>query len=275
MYHLPLYAGPGGYRHVHCFDSVGTKEFLGCNSFSRLGIAIPPTQQLRVDGFYTRAITAEVSPEVRWRMEVALWQSWKFIVFIVLATLLMVWVMTRWRLSALVRQREQLVIEVASQTEHIQSQNTALEKANSELYELSIRDPLTGIFNRRYMFEHGGRELERRRNERMGYALILIDIDFFKKINDAHGHATGDVVLRAMAKVLADRSDPQASIGRVGGEEFLILLGPLTAQAALHKAVALQEGIASLRIMAGDKAVPVTVSMGVTVALSHEKISLE
>jgi diguanylate cyclase (GGDEF)-like protein len=208
-------------------------------------------------------------------MEDPLWQSWKFIVAAVLTTLLVVWIVARWRFADLVRQRENLVIEVARQTERIQEQNDALEQANRELYELSIRDPLTGAFNRRYVFEHGIRDLGKRRAERLGYALILIDVDHFKKINDNYGHATGDEVLRGLAHALDHGRDSSAVVGRIGGEEFLVLLGPLTAPVALRQAVALQESIARLRIAAGEARIPVTVSMGVTVSLSHENLSLE
>ena len=208
-------------------------------------------------------------------MDDSLWQSWKFIIAVVLSTLLVVWIVARWRFAALVRQRENLVIEVARQTERIQKQNDALEEANRELYELSIRDPLTGAYNRRYIFEHGIRDLEKRRVERLGYALVLIDVDHFKKINDGFGHAVGDEVLRMLARTMNDCRDNGCIVGRIGGEEFLILLGPQTAQVALRQAVALQDAISTLRVPVADSAIPVTVSMGVTVALSHEKISLE
>ena len=208
-------------------------------------------------------------------MDDPIWQSWKFIVATICATLLVVWIVARWRFTALVRQREQLVIEVARQTERVQEQNNALEKANRELYELSIRDPLTGVFNRRYILEYGGRDLDKRRAERMGYALILIDVDHFKKINDRFGHAVGDEVLRMLTHTLGDLCENGAVLGRVGGEEFLILLGPLTAPMALSRASALQEAIAALRIPIGESTVPITVSMGVTVSFSHERASLD
>jgi len=204
-----------------------------------------------------------------------LWQSWKFIVAAILGTLLVVWVVARWRYAALVRQRENLVIEVARQTERIQEQNDALELANRELYELSIRDPLTGAYNRRYIFEYGSRDLEKRRAERVGYALVLIDVDHFKKINDSYGHAIGDDVLRLLASTMNESRDANAVLGRVGGEEFLVLLGPLTAPMAMRQATLMQEAISSLRVPVADSTIPVTVSMGVTVSLSHERITLE
>lgn len=208
-------------------------------------------------------------------MDDPLWQSWKFIVAAILGTLLVVWVVARWRYAALVRQRENLVIEVARQTERIQEQNDALELANRELYELSIRDPLTGAYNRRYIFEYGSRDLEKRRAERVGYALVLIDVDHFKKINDSYGHAIGDDVLRLLASTMNESRDANAVLGRVGGEEFLVLLGPLTAPMAMRQATLMQEAISSLRVPVADSTIPVTVSMGVTVSLSHERITLE
>jgi diguanylate cyclase (GGDEF)-like protein len=208
-------------------------------------------------------------------MDDPFWQSWKFVVGTICATLLVVWIVARWRFAALVKQREQLVIEVAQQTERIQEQNNALEKANRELYELSIRDPLTGVYNRRYIFEYGNRDLEKRRAERMGYAVVLLDIDHFKHINDRFGHAIGDEVLRMLTRTLGQRHESNGVLGRIGGEEFLILLGPMTAPVALRQAAALQEAVSTLRVPSGDGQVPITVSMGVTVSLSHETLSLE
>jgi diguanylate cyclase (GGDEF)-like protein len=204
-----------------------------------------------------------------------MWQSWEFIVGTVCATLLVVWIVARWRFAALVRQREQLVIEVARQTERVQEQNSALEKANRELYERSIRDPLTGVFNRRYIFEHGHRDLDKRRAEHLGYALMLIYIDHFKQINDRYGHAVGDEVLRVLTRELSEHREPGSVLGRIGGEEFLILLGPITGPQAMRQAAALQQVVAAIRVPVGDEVIPVTVSMGVTTSPSHERISLE
>lgn len=208
-------------------------------------------------------------------MDEPFWQSWKFILATVCVTLLVVWIVARWRFTALVRQREELVIEVARQTERVQEQNSALEKANRELYERSIRDPLTGVFNRRYIFEHGHRDLEKRRGEHLGYAIVLIDIDHFKQINDRFGHAIGDEVLRVLTRTLTEHREGNPVLGRIGGEEFLILLGPVTPPQAMRQAASLQQVIAGIRVAANNTTIPITVSMGVTVSPSHERISLD
>jgi diguanylate cyclase len=208
-------------------------------------------------------------------MDDPIWQSWKFIVATVCATLLVVWIVVRWRFAAMVRQRELLVIEVARQTEHIQEQNSALEKANRELYERSIRDPLTGAFNRRHIFDFGSRDLEKRRAEHLGYALVLIDIDHFKQINDRYGHAAGDEVLRALTQTIVEHQESSAVLGRIGGEEFLILLGPATPPQALRKAQLLREKISAMRVTVSGRTISITVSMGVTVSPSHERQPLE
>ncbi|MDY0106305.1 MAG: diguanylate cyclase [Giesbergeria sp.] len=100
----------------------------------------------------------------------------------------------------------------------------ALEAANRELEHLATHDPLTGVHNRR-RFDDKLREcFETSRRTGQGFAVLLLDIDHFKKINDTHGHPAGDAVLQTLAHLLADNIRTVDFVARYGGEEFVILL---------------------------------------------------
>ena len=112
------------------------------------------------------------------------------------------------------------------------TQRDALEKANGKLRELSIRDELTGLYNRRHLTERLEQESERGRRYGHGFSVAIIDIDHFKHINDTHGHAVGDEVLVQFASILRLQARfidhvgqaPERTLGRFGGEEFMIIL---------------------------------------------------
>src|ERR1019366_164042 len=100
----------------------------------------------------------------------------------------------------------------------------ALEELRQRFYLESIRDPLTGLFNRRYFDERLAEEYERSRRHKLPLLLIVIDADHFKRINDELGHAAGDAALVALARVLSQRHRKTDVLARIGGEEFAVLL---------------------------------------------------
>ncbi|HEX7237613.1 MAG TPA: GGDEF domain-containing protein [Gammaproteobacteria bacterium] len=111
----------------------------------------------------------------------------------------------RYKLEALVAERTQ-----------------KLEEKTRELEVQATRDNLTGLFNRRYVDEYLGRELEGCRRERRPLTVAFADIDLFKRVNDLHSHATGDAVLRRVAEILSERCRASDVLARYGGEEFLL-----------------------------------------------------
>lgn len=106
-----------------------------------------------------------------------------------------------------------------------------LEEAHERLRQLAITDGLTGLFNHRYFKEHLEQELYRASRHHSEVSLIMIDIDFFKRYNDTFGHPAGDVLLRAVAKILKDNIRKIDIAARYGGEEFTLVLAD-TAKAA-------------------------------------------
>ena len=106
----------------------------------------------------------------------------------------------------------------------ITAREDGLRLANAELERLSITDPLTGLFNRRYFRYRLEQELERSRRHGAPVALMLLDLDHFKRVNDLYGHGAGDVALRALADLLGRELRRVDVCARWGGEEFAVLL---------------------------------------------------
>jgi diguanylate cyclase (GGDEF)-like protein/PAS domain S-box-containing protein len=128
----------------------------------------------------------------------------------------------------------------------------------------SIRDPLTGLFNRRYAEETLDRELYRAEREKTALSVVVIDVDHFKRFNDSFGHDAGDQVLRSIAEVLSARTRGGDVVARMGGEELLLILPGATANEAHRKADALREEVAALRVAHMGRALgEVTFSGGV------------
>jgi diguanylate cyclase (GGDEF)-like protein len=141
-------------------------------------------------------------------------------------------------------------------------------KLRESLRQQSIRDVLTGLYNRRFFEESSQREVLRasRLQAQGGYdglALMMIDIDHFKRFNDLHGHETGDQVLREVAQVLQAQTRGSDVAARFGGEEFTILMADITAEQALEHAQRVRQEVEKLVLRCSGKDVGiVTISIG-------------
>lgn len=140
-----------------------------------------------------------------------------------------------------------------------------LERLNAEVQRLSIMDELTQIYNRRGFFEMGHREVERARRFGTSLAAIMIDADHFKKLNDTYGHATGDLVLREIARRCSEQLRKVDVLGRYGGEEFAVLLPQAGVDSASRTAERLRHHITAAPIACDHSDLTVTVSLGVAV----------
>jgi len=129
----------------------------------------------------------------------------------------------------------------------------------------AIRDPLTGVYNRRYMEESVGREIGRadRRNSSVG--LIILDLDHFKRLNDTYGHAAGDLVLETLGAYLKEHSRSEDIVCRYGGEEFVLVLPDIGLEGCRSRAEELRRGIERLHLVhEGTPLGKVTASIGVS-----------
>ncbi|MDP1667261.1 MAG: diguanylate cyclase [Methylobacter sp.] len=152
---------------------------------------------------------------------------------------------------------------------------TERKEMEAQLQRLASTDPLTGLFNRRVFLEQ--LELERAKVARLPHysaVLLMLDLDFFKRVNDAYGHATGDIVLKAFAEIARNTSRAIDISARLGGEEFAILLSGADKNDALIMAERLREQVAATVIDHDAGPVQITVSIGATM-LSAADINAE
>jgi two-component system cell cycle response regulator len=122
-----------------------------------------------------------------------------------------------------------------------------LEAKQTLLFELAMRDPLTGLFNRRSLFEMAPKELSKAKRHQYPVSLILLDLDHFKHINDKHGHQSGDQVLREVGALLPTMVRDGDLAARFGGEEFVVLLSHCTEADAAAKAEAIRQRLEDLK----------------------------
>ncbi len=139
-------------------------------------------------------------------------------------------------------------------------------KLGEQLRNQSIRDALTGLFNRRYMEETLERELRRALRNHQSLALLMLDIDHFKQFNDTFGHQAGDTLLRAFGDFLKKRIRGQDVVCRYGGEEFVVILSDTVAEGACHLAEMLRKDIRHLTVQHfGQVLGEISVSIGLAV----------
>ena len=139
----------------------------------------------------------------------------------------------------------------------------AKERSESLLKHMALRDVLTGILNRRAILEQFSSELERARREHACLGVAMVDIDHFKQINDVHGHLAGDEVISHCARHLSQRLRASDSIGRYGGEEFLLLLPDTPPEGVAAVLDELRTSLAEAPAQYGESSIALRISIGV------------
>lgn len=157
---------------------------------------------------------------------------------------------------------EQLVLELKESKEKAEKFANELRNANDKLEKLAFRDGLTNLYNHRYFQEILAKEIAR--VERYGHplALLIFDIDHFKRVNDTHGHPAGDQVLVNMAQAISKAVRPSDIIARYGGEEFAVILPETNISGMKVFAERLRRCVAGLTTEAAGASIKVTISCG-------------
>ena len=162
-----------------------------------------------------------------------------------------------------ITERKQVEKRLRYVNDRLQGQLIEIGLLQSKLREQAIRDPLTNLFNRRYLEETLDRELSRAARENYPVCVIMIDLDHFKRINDTHGHEAGDLVLKAIADVLSECSRRGDFACRYGGEEFVITMPNITLETAYERAEGLRQSLNGLSVPYEYYNLSVTISMGI------------
>jgi diguanylate cyclase len=164
------------------------------------------------------------------------------------------------------RQSEQALSDANTYLQLQLSENRTLQ---TQLKEQANRDPLTGLYNRRYLESTLVRELARTKREGQPLWLMLIDIDHFKNINDSYGHQAGDEVLKKLAHLLHDNARADDVVCRYGGEEFVLLLPNMPQPIALVRAEQWRQAFADMVIDHAGFKIQATVSIGMADYPAH------
>jgi diguanylate cyclase (GGDEF)-like protein/PAS domain S-box-containing protein len=147
--------------------------------------------------------------------------------------------------------------------EKLEMLNHEIQSAFEHERHLAHTDSLTGVSNRRYLFERAEHEFDIARRYQQSLSVIMFDLDHFKQINDTFGHATGDHMLESVTKIARAQLRDVDLIGRYGGEEFVIVLPVTSARQAYLLAERIRTGVAALRVETGQDLAIVTLSVGI------------
>ena len=160
--------------------------------------------------------------------------------------------------------KEELICRVNNTIEAMENINQIADFAN--------KDFLTGVYNRRYFYENMNEYVAYAEEHMEPYVVAMMDIDHFKKINDTHGHNSGDKVLKTLAKKLIDETKGDDLIARFGGEEFCIILKNISNEDAVKFFVNLRANIANCKVQLKKEQISFTVSIGVAFSRSDYRL---
>jgi len=170
-------------------------------------------------------------------------------------------------------QLEMRALELAQANEHLQAKLVEIQNLQAQLREQAIRDPLTNLYNRRYMQEIFERELASAQRRKQTVAVIMMDIDRFKRLNDTHGHKAGDLMLQALGNLLQHETRDYDVACRYGGEEFVVVMPGATMETAQRRAEQFRSRFADVRLDYVGTVLQATVSVGVAIFPVHGETS--
>ena len=165
--------------------------------------------------------------------------------------------------------RKQVEKDLVLANDHLHTQLIEIGLLQDQLREQAIRDPLTNLFNRRYLDETLERELSRAEREKYPLCIVMMDLDHFKTVNDVYGHEAGDVVLKSLAEKVMEQCRHGDFACRYGGEEFVLVMPNICIESTSRRARELHQNIEEMNITYGRFNLSVTTSMGIACYPAH------
>lgn len=162
-----------------------------------------------------------------------------------------------------ITERKQAELDLRKVNMDLQLRLLEILELRERLENQAIRDSLTGLYNRHHLDDTFDRELARARREGMPLAVVLLDVDHFKQLNDTYGHRAGDTVLKAMAALLSSDVRTEDFICRYGGEEFLVILPGMGLDIAAERAERWRLAIGEMRVPVRSTTLQITASFGI------------
>jgi len=252
---------------------LGLDEAWAVSAGSNVTFSALPAGHYRLEAMTVNATLQKRSPVASLEFEVlpAWWQTTVFRSACLLATAGAAWSLYAWRMRNQARRQRFLEMMVAERTRE-------LEASREQMRQLALKDGLTNILNRRALMETLGSELDRSIRELKELTLVIVDADHFKRINDTHGHPAGDAVLRTIAQRLLAATRSSDTVGRYGGEEFMLILPGLRSgtDEGRRRVEAFHRGISEEPIaINATRTIAVTCSFGVATLHPSQSQSAE
>ncbi len=242
-----------------------SRQWSAPQDIQRLQLASlsPGKYELQVKAINSDLVESDQLVTFTFTIEPPFWFTWWFYTLVGIVVMLAIYILTKRRMNKLAKEKQVLEAIVAERT-------AELSEINQELNRLVITDDLTKLFNRRHMINCLQRELGllSRNNTDTCLSFILLDVDFFKAINDTHGHRAGDEILKQLSARLNHSCRKTDIAARYGGEEFAVILPFTDAKGALICAEKIRKDIWHSSFDVEEKQLKMTVSVGLVTVSS-------
>ncbi|MGA3045310.1 MAG: diguanylate cyclase [Terracidiphilus sp.] len=203
------------------------------------------------------------------------WKSLPFEIILGALLILMIHIILRHRERGLLESQAKLEALVRERTGQLEKEKEQLTEAREALRELASRDPMTGLLNRRAIYDVLTKEMARIRRDGSALTAVMVDLDHFKSVNDTYGHIVGDDVLREIAVRLTDSVRPYDSVSRYGGEEFLLVMPQMEVPDMRERLTAVHNAICLEPIQFASGQIKLTCSFGVCTLFGGQKLTVE
>ena len=171
-----------------------------------------------------------------------------------------------------ITERKQVADQLQNMNEQLRLQLVEIEKLQAILHEQAIQDPLTGLYNRRFMEESLKQEFARASRENQPFSVVMLDMDNLKTLNDKYGHVIGDAALKSLSKLLKDQTRTEDIVCRFGGDEFLVILHNANEQTASARLQKWSERAKEIDIIHEGNHIQVSFSAGIAAYPTHKNI---